>query len=304
MKKRYLFFAAIALGTLTSTIGYTATAPDGAALYTTHCLSCHGPLASSDKAGATAGMIQNAIKNNFGGMSSLSTLALADVQAIAAALHVNGPSTASVPATAPSSGTTPGTPAPSPSPSSTQQPASQWDGATLYGTYCSSCHGPLSSSTQSGASESQIQDAISSNIGGMGYFSSLKSAQISAIATALAGASPTPASSSPTGGGTDGASLYNVKCSSCHGQLSSSSVLGVTASGIQSAINTNKGGMGKLSSLSPTNIEAIASVLASGASSSVGTMSEADDEGSGEGSGEGKGESKGEGRGEREGGDD
>jgi hypothetical protein len=76
----------------------------------------------------------------------------------------------------------------------------------------------------------------------------------------------TVVSSSPTGcaGGSpilsesctyiDGAALYTQYCSGCHG----TSKKGSSASAIQSAINSNTGGMGSLSSLSPAQIAAIA----------------------------------------------
>jgi hypothetical protein len=63
---------------------------DGAALYTQYCAGCHGPLASSSKAGRTATQIQAAI-NSVGSMSSLKTLTSAQVQAIAAALAPTAP---------------------------------------------------------------------------------------------------------------------------------------------------------------------------------------------------------------------
>lgn len=243
MKRKYLLPAAIALMASTSSYCFAATASEGAALYTMKCLSCHGPLETSNKVGATAGMIQNAIYYNYGGMSFLSNLTVADIQGIAAALYMYIPSLPPIP---------PSPPAPTP-------PDPQWDGAALYGSYCSSCHNPLASSTKAGATESDIQAAISSNTGGMGYFSTLTSAQVSAIATALAGdGSPAPAPT-PTPGGV---ALYTANCSSCHGQIASSSVMGATVSGIESAINSNKGGMSRLSSLAAADLQAIADALA------------------------------------------
>ena len=68
----------------TSTTPSTGTI-DGAALYTADCSSCHGPLASSAKLGATAAQIQTGI-SSVSAMKSLSTLTTAQIQAIAAAL--------------------------------------------------------------------------------------------------------------------------------------------------------------------------------------------------------------------------
>lgn len=62
--------------------------PDGAALYATHCASCHNPLATSGKLNTTAAKIKAAITGNVGNMGSASLRALTDVeiQAIATAL--------------------------------------------------------------------------------------------------------------------------------------------------------------------------------------------------------------------------
>jgi hypothetical protein len=51
---------------------------------------------------------------------------------------------------------------------------------------------------------------------------------------------------------------YASSCAGCHGQLSTSSKKGASASNIQSAINNNKGNMGVLSSLTPAEVNAIA----------------------------------------------
>lgn len=61
-------------------------AGEGAALYGSHCASCHGPLATSTKRGATASRTQGAIGANVGGMGYLSMLTTPQVDAIAAAL--------------------------------------------------------------------------------------------------------------------------------------------------------------------------------------------------------------------------
>src|SRR5512143_390981 len=60
------------------------------------------------------------------------------------------------------------------------------DGAALYNSDCSGCHGSLAASGKKGASVSQIQDAIAHNWGGMGAFASLTTDQLKAITTALA----------------------------------------------------------------------------------------------------------------------
>ncbi|HEX9079928.1 MAG TPA: c-type cytochrome, partial [Desulfuromonadaceae bacterium] len=80
---------AAALSGSTTTTGSGSTSGtgtiDGAALYTSDCAGCHGPLATSSKKGATATLIQTGI-SSVSAMSSLSSLSTAQIQAIAAAL--------------------------------------------------------------------------------------------------------------------------------------------------------------------------------------------------------------------------
>jgi hypothetical protein len=54
------------------------------------------------------------------------------------------------------------------------------DGAALYTTYCSNCHG----NGKKGKSASAIQNAINGNVGGMGSLSTLTAAQVAAISAA------------------------------------------------------------------------------------------------------------------------
>jgi mono/diheme cytochrome c family protein len=182
------------------------------ALYDTNCAGCHGPLATSSKRGATVARIQAAIAANTGGMGRFSTLSAADIQAIVAALATTGTTASTAPA----------------SPSTT--PASTVDGGALYATNCAACHGALANSSKLGRTATQIQAAIGS-IGAMGSLSTLSTAQVQAIATALTTITPAPAP-------TDGPTLYSTYCASCHGALASSSKRGVSASTIQSAINS------------------------------------------------------------------
>ena len=60
----------------------------------------------------------------------------------------------------------------------------------------------------------------------------------------------------------DGAGLYADNCAGCHGQLERSEYRGASASAIQRAIDQNKGGMGRLSFLTPEEVQAIADALA------------------------------------------
>lgn len=60
------------------------------------------------------------------------------------------------------------------------------DGAVLYASNCSSCHGALATSTKRNKSLTLIKNAISANTGGMSSLGSLTDAQLQAIVTALA----------------------------------------------------------------------------------------------------------------------
>ncbi len=62
---------------------------------------------------------------------------------------------------------------------------------------------------------------------------------------------------------TNGAKLYSTYCSSCHKTLSSSTVMGKSASDIKSAIAANLGGMGSLN-LTDAQVQAIGMTLTSG----------------------------------------
>jgi len=211
---------------------------DGATLYTNNCSGCHGPLATSSKLNRTAAQIQAAIDGNAGNvMGSLSGLTAAEVQAIADALVSTG-----------GGGGGGGT----------------LDGATLYTNNCSGCHGPLATSSKQNRTAAQIQSAINNNAGGvMGSLSGLTTAEVQAIADALA-----------TGGGggtpTTGEELYNAYCLVCHGPEGRGgpyeNIRGQTASSIASAIN-QVSLMNSLSSLTSSQIEAIAGYL-SGATTS------------------------------------
>ena len=221
----------------------TTTAPptsatDGAALYAANCAGCHGALASSTKKGITLARLQNAVSGNIGNMGFLATLTSTEQQAIVTAL-------------------TPGaTPAPTPTP----PPAPATDGAALYAANCAGCHGALASSGKKGITLARLQNAITANVGNMGYLSTLTSAQQQAIVTALAPTTPAPTPTPPPV--TDGASLYASNCAGCHGPLASSAKAGATASRTQTAINGNVGGMGYLSTLTSTQVSAIATALA------------------------------------------
>lgn len=136
---------------------------------------------------------------------------------------------------------------------------------SLYSSNCAGCHGPLATSSKLGATTARIQSAISNNIGGMGQLAnSLTMNQMQAIATALAGTPATPPAAS-------GTTLYANDCAGCHGTLASSTKLGATLARIQSAISSNSGGMGALSSLSAADLQLIATALAGTGGTGTGT---------------------------------
>lgn len=173
------------------------TTGEGATLYEVNCASCHGALAQSQVRGESVGDIQEAIRENEGGMGVLSNLTLTQLQAIAAALNgsgsggggtpgtctytysawgtcTNGSQTRTV-VTATPAGCT-GTPV------LTQACGTAIDGAALYSTYCAGCHG----NGKKGSSAASIQAAINANTGGMGSAAlrALTPEQIAAIAAA------------------------------------------------------------------------------------------------------------------------
>jgi predicted CxxxxCH...CXXCH cytochrome family protein len=204
------------------------TTPDGVTLYSNNCADCHGALATTSKSGRTASDIQNAITNDTGGMSFLSTLTAGEIQAIANVLPVVPP---------PNPGTPP-------------------DGVALYNSECSGCHGPLATTAKPGRTATQIRAAISNNTGGMGFLSTLTATEIQSIANALPSVTPPTTGTSP-----DGVSLYTSECSGCHGPLATTAKSGRTATQIQAAISNNTGGMGFLSTLTASEIQAIVRVL-------------------------------------------
>jgi mono/diheme cytochrome c family protein len=122
-------------------------------------------------------------------------------------------------------------------------------GAALYSNNCESCHGPLLSSSKLGADTTRIQNAVTGNSGGMGFLATLTATEIQAIVNTIA---PVPT----------GAALYKINCQGCHGGLSATVKAGADSIRIQNAIAGNTGGMGILSTLTPLQVQAVASTLA------------------------------------------
>jgi mono/diheme cytochrome c family protein len=131
----------------------------------------------------------------------------------------------------------------------------QLDGSELYDLTCSGCHKVLADSEVKGESAAEIQKEINGNEGGMGPLGVLKTEQIQSIALALGG-DPTPLPPP-----TDGVALYSQNCASCHGGLANSDKQGTSAALIQSAIDSNTGGMGSLGALNTQQVQTIAAAL-------------------------------------------
>jgi mono/diheme cytochrome c family protein len=220
--------------------GDTSTPPppgpvDGAASYDANCGACHGFGTNSTKAGATVTRINNGITGEPS-MASLSNLSAAEIQAIADFL-------ASIVAPPP--------PPPPPGPI---------DGAASSDANCGSCHGFGTTSTKAGATVTRINDGIVA-VPSMNSLSSLSAAEIQAIADFLASivAPPPPP---PPPGPVDGAASYDANCGSCHGFGTSSTKAGATVTRINDGIVAVPS-MNSLSSLSATEIQAIADFLMS-----------------------------------------
>lgn len=197
---------------------------DGVQLYNGNCATCHGLLPTSGKLGATVDQINAGIVNNVG-MHVFSVLTITQLQSISYALKITTP------------------------------PVIIRDGVTLYTNNCSSCHGKLPESVKLGASVSRIVTAISTvnEMINATSLHSLSSVQIDSISGILL-STPMP---------TDGSSLYVINCARCHNGLSNSRVANATSSEIHQAIN-GKRDMKYLSTLTDTQIQAIASVLIGG----------------------------------------
>ncbi|MDH5265781.1 MAG: cytochrome c, partial [Betaproteobacteria bacterium] len=74
-------------------------------------------------------------------------------------------------------------------------------------------------------------------------------------------AAPPGPPSAPSPPATDGPALYGSSCAACHGPLANSGKLGATLARTQAAIAGNVGGMGYLSTLSTSQLEAIVAAL-------------------------------------------
>lgn len=180
--------------TTTTTATTTATsASNGKALYAASCSSCHG---ADTSIGRSASSTLKAIASNKGGMgflaSTIGTQQAADIAAYAANPNaVTTTTTTTTPTTttptAPTTTTTPATPA-----VTTPVSTSATNGKAIYVASCAMCHGANPALNQSkilkGANSAiTIQNAITNNVGGMGFLSStIKATQAADLAAYLA----------------------------------------------------------------------------------------------------------------------
>jgi mono/diheme cytochrome c family protein len=211
---------------------------DGAALYAADCAACHGPLATSTKLGATSGEIQQAIASNTGGMGSLASLTVVQIDAIAAALA---------------------TATPPPPPSACTYGYSDWSLCAADGTQSRT----VTASTPAGCTGTPVLTqactyvppppaTCSYTYSAWGACQSTSTQSRTVTASTPAGCTGTPVLTQACTF-IDGKALYTQYCSGCHG----TSKLGSTASAIQAAIDANRGGMGSLKFLTPDQIAAI-----------------------------------------------
>jgi len=205
---------------------------DGMALYDTNCGNCHGFGTATTKPGATVARIDAGIAT-VPSMASLSTLSIAEVQAIADFLATVTP------------------PPPPPGPI---------DGAASYDTNCGSCHGFGVASTKAGAGVARI-DAGIATVPSMASLSVLSVEEIQAIADFLVSIAPPPPPPPPPGP-IDGAVSYDANCGSCHGFGTNSGKAGATVARIENGIATVPS-MFSLSALPATEIQAISDFLMS-----------------------------------------
>ena len=219
------------------------TTTDGATLYADYCASCHGALASSSKKGTTASAITAAINNNTGRMGSLSNLTSTQISAIAAVL---------------AGSTTP------PPPATCTYTYSVWGSCqssntqtrTLLSSSPAGCTGtPVL--TQSCTYVAPPPAACTYTYSAWGTCQSNNTQTRTVLTTSPNGCTGTPAltQSCTYVAPIDGAALYTQYCYGCH----RNNKKGSSASAIQNAINSDRGGMGTtaLKALTPAQIAAI-----------------------------------------------
>jgi mono/diheme cytochrome c family protein len=181
----------------------TTSASNGKALYAASCSSCHG---ADTSIGRSASSTLKAIASNKGGMgflaSTIGTQQAADIAAYAAnpnavtttTTTTTTPTTTTPTTTTPTAPTTPTptTTAPATPAVTTPVSTSATSGKAIYVASCAMCHGANPALNQSkilkGANSAiTIQNAITNNVGGMGFLSStIKATQAADLAAYLA----------------------------------------------------------------------------------------------------------------------
>ncbi|GFE58581.1 fibronectin type III domain-containing protein [Geobacter sp. AOG1] len=126
-------------------------------------------------------------------------------------------------------------------------------GATSYNIYWSTTSGvtPATGTKITGVTSPYIQTGLAASTTYYYVVTAVNAVGESAPSAQVSATTAAPA--------LDGLTLYNTNCSGCHGPPSA--LPGRTAAQIQAAINSNIGGMGFLSFLTPAQIQAIASIL-------------------------------------------
>lgn len=243
----------------------------GVALYTHACAGCHQPLERSTKLSRTSEQIVAALASNpvMNKVAFLQTLTLDNIKAIAAAL---------APVT------------PEEQKRKEELKKAFIAGAALYESTCSSCHGPLKSSSKTDKTAAQIQKALL-EIQPMASVKvrnedveliarALKSSVITAMSAFVRGdlqteQTRTAISSDPSSGSTqqnlDGIALYNQNCSGCHLDYAHTLKRGRTAQNIVDAIQ-NISYMSALATLNRAIIDAIATALVNTGVTATSTM--------------------------------
>ncbi len=121
------------------------------------------------------------------------------------------------------------------------------DGATLYANYCAACHGALASSSKGGATLARVQGAITGNVGGMGYLSTLSTTQLEAVVAVLTavvpGAGPVCGTchAIPPSTGAHARHDSRYSCNSCHDGYNATSVNAATHNNGTRNVSANAG---------------------------------------------------------------
>ncbi|MGK5094834.1 hypothetical protein WDW89_22840 [Deltaproteobacteria bacterium TL4] len=199
---------------------------DGAGLYRYYCAGCHGTLSVSSKAKRNSASILYA-SDKIEAMKFLFPLLSAT------ALSAIGTSLDGV----------------------TPPDIANSDGAAIYKSYCSGCHGALTNSTKAKRNSNSVQYA-NQKVAAMAFLQPLLSTgDTTKVAAELAGVTLSSVSES------DGPALYQSYCSGCHGELANTAKVQRSVASIQYA-NEKVGAMTFLSDVKVLSSNAISSIAA------------------------------------------